>query len=163
MENPPWLPDILELNGEWDTIINRLFLIFKRDFHQKRPYFQGSPVWWNNRILPGEKYEEGFWHLITRTDSIKRERLFDIRRAERLPWCNPIITYSHEDKYILIWDYKESKERIRTYLWLKDFDYVIILEKKEKRVGTVAYLITAFYIDGSSSRKKIQRKFNNKI
>jgi hypothetical protein len=110
---------------------------------------------------PGERYEEGFWHLITRDDRVVGERLLDPRRAERLPWCGPTISHPN-DVSVRVWDYKEGGGRIRTYLWLEILDYVIILEKRRQRGGEIAFLITAYHVDGESQRRNLNRKFANR-
>ncbi|MGH7901872.1 MAG: hypothetical protein ACRENZ_09065, partial [Thermodesulfobacteriota bacterium] len=98
-----------------------------------------------------------FWPLITKQDPIKGERLLDNRRAERLSWCIPIICNAH-DEAVKIWDFRESEGQLRTYLWLEDFDYVIVLEKRVIRFRGVYFLITAFHVDGDSRRRNLRRK-----
>jgi len=84
-KKPDWLPEIVSVDGEWDQVLARLYNIFDTDFKQTKRFFEGRPVWWDRRILAGNHYEEGFWHLITKTDQSTNERLLDPRRAERLP------------------------------------------------------------------------------
>lgn len=59
-------------------------------------------------------------------------------------------------------DYQEGDGRVRTYLWLEQYDYVVILERKAKRLGTAAFLVTAFHIDGAQRREGLERKFRNR-
>ena len=98
----------------------------------------------------------------TPTDKKTKERLLDPRRAERLPWCCPAIE-NKDDCVVTVWDYQEAKGKIRTYLWLESWDYVIILEKRKRRIGTIAFLITAFHVDGNSRRKNLRGKHSKKI
>lgn len=158
---PAWLPLLLELSGEWEDIIVCLYEVFETDFIRGRPTFERYPVWWDRRILPGDTYEEGFWHLITKDDPITKERLPDWPRAKRLPWCAPTIRNS-KDIIVKDFDYLESNGKIRTYLWLENLDFAVILEKRQKRWGWIAFLITAFYIDGESRRRYIRCKYNNR-
>ena len=159
---PKWLPEIVSVNGEWKTVLARLYAIFDADFKQTRREFEGRPVWWDQKVLPGERYEEGFWHLITRVDETVGERLLDPRRAERLPWCGPTISRTR-DAAVKVWDYREGSGRIRTYVWLENWDYVIILEKRPQRVGEVAFLITAYHVDGESRRRNLRGKYANRV
>lgn len=161
-QKPAWLPDIVSVDGEWDQILARLYTIFDADFKKTKRLFEGRPVWWDRRVLPGDHYEEGFWHLITKTDQETNERLLDTRRAERLPWCGPAISNS-QDKAVMVWDFKESGGRIRTYVWIEKCDYVIILEKKKQRTSEVAFLVTAFYVDGDSRRKNLRSKYMKRV
>lgn len=161
METPSWLPEIVPVDGEWGQVVATLYNIFSRDFKQAKRNFQGKPVWWDRKILPGEQYEEGFWHLITKQDQNANGRLFDPRRAERLPWCGPTISNSNDNE-VKIWNYEESSGRLRMYVWLHRLDYVVILEKKQQRIGEVAFLITAFYVDGDSKKRNLQRKYEKR-
>jgi len=157
-----WLPAIVAVDGVWEGVPSRLYQIFELDFKMTRRYFDSLPVWWDRTYLPGECYEEGFWHLITKNIHRTGERLFEPRRAERLPWCGPTVSNSHH-QVVKVFDYREGrKRRLRTYIWLEPLDYAIILERKQMRLGRVAFLITAFYIDGESGRRRLQRKFENR-
>lgn len=153
-----WLPEMLKLDGIWDDILIILYNIFETDFKKGKPYFEKTPVWWDNRILPGEKYEEGFWHLITENNT--EDRIPEYQRAKRLPWCTPTIIHSSEIK---VWNYLESNRRVRTYLLIEDLDYLIILEKQRRNKGNISFLITAFYIDGDSKKRNLNRKYKNRI
>jgi hypothetical protein len=161
-KGPEWLPPIVSVNGIWEEVLSRLYRIFESDFKQGKPRFGYMPVWWETRILVGEKYEEGFWHLISKDDKKTKERLFDPRRAERLPWCSPTIK-NKDDQVAKVWEYREAKGRIRTYLWLESFDYVVILEKRKQKIGMVAFLITAFYVDGESRKRSLTSKYSKRI
>lgn len=161
MTLPDWLPPMLDLNGNWADVLQELYSVFSRDF-KRGPLMLGSePVWHDNRILPGDVYEECFWHLVTRKDRQHGDRLPDFRRAERLPWCAPILQ-NHQDPAVVFWHYREGDGRIRTYAWLERGDYVVILERKLKRIGAVAFLITAYHIDGESMRRNLRRRHQNR-
>lgn len=157
---PDWLPDIMSVDGEWEQILFRLYDIFDRDFKKGNPCLNKMPVWWDRRVLEGNMYEEGFWHLISKRDEKTGERLFDPRRAERLPWCYAVLSHAN-DSSVKLWDYKEGRH-LRTYVWLENFDYVIVLEKKKQRIGRVAFLITAFYVDRASRKRNLEKKFIKK-
>ena len=159
---PDWLPPMISLDGIWDTVLCCLYEIFHTDFKQRKPRFGNLPVWWDKRILQGEKYEEGFWHLISRCDKKTKERLLEPRRAERLPWCCPTIE-NKDDCVVTVWDYQEAKGKMRTYLWLESWDYVVILEKRKLRIGTIAFLITAFHVDGNSRKEDLKDKHSKRI
>lgn len=133
MEKPHWLPSIVTVDGEWNHVLSILYGIFDKDIKQAKRFIQGKPVQ-DRRILEGEQYEEGFWHLISKDDQKTKDRLFDPRRAERLPWCGHTITNS-DDSAVKVWDFKEANGRLRTYVWLEDWDYVLILEKRPQKSG----------------------------
>jgi hypothetical protein len=155
---PDWLPDLIECSGDWNKTLERLYAIFERDFSSRPPQFRNKKLWWNRRVKAGEVYPEGFWHLITRTDQKTGERLPDYRRAERLCWCRPVIEH-YDQPEVTTWD-ADKQGRIRTYLWVEPEDYVVVLESR----GTeIAFLITAYFIDGESSRRSLRRSYADRL
>jgi hypothetical protein len=157
MSTPGWLPAVVNVNGEPATVFAMLWRIFHADFYGANRRFNGLSVWWDRRVVD-PPYEEGFWHLITRKDYGTSNRLVDFRRAEKLPWCGPTIS-NCGDGCVKVWDYEEGGKRIRTYIWLEPHDYVVILEKKTMRNGPIAFLVTAFHVDGQQNRDSLKRKF----
>jgi len=159
---PDWLPDIVSVSGEWKEVEARLYRIFDQDFRQTGCSFEGIPVWWDQRRIDSP-YEEGFWHLVTKFDHSEQQRLLDPRRAERLPWCKPVITHSDAPE-VKVWNYEEGRGRIHTYVWLEKWDYAVVLEKRQLRDGRAAiFLVTAFYVTGNSSRETLRRKYENRV
>ena len=161
IQRPEWLPPMINVNGDFNTVIRRLYDIYERDFKHGAVMFGRNPVICNQRVLPGEQYEEGFWHLVTRTDQKTKDRLFDPRRAERLPWCGAILSNANESE-IKLWVYREGKGRLRTYAWLEQLDYVVIVEQRPTARGNTAFLITAYHVDGPSVRRSLQRKYDQR-
>lgn len=158
---PEWLPEQIDTNGTWDEILERLYAVFEDDFKNGRPRFDGLPVWWDRRCLDGDPHEEGFWHLVTRDDRATGNRLLDTPRAKRLRWCRA--TIDHETD-VLVFDYLEGNGKTRTYLWVHQCDYVVILERATRKGKHVAYwLVTSFFLDGPSRRRSMQRKFDDRI
>ncbi len=153
------------MDGPWEDVLARLYDVFDADFKQGRPSFEGRPVWWDRRILPGGSYEEGFWHLVTEEDKETGERLPDFRRAERLTWCAPTIRHA-DDEAVTVWDYEESSGKVRTYLWLENHEYVVILEKADREQGGkrihVAILVTAHFIKHEWKRTQLRRKYEQR-
>jgi hypothetical protein len=156
-----WLPPIAPVSGEWSKVVRALYKTFDRDFRKKGCRFEDRPVWWD-RTKIGSPYEEGFWHLITKFDRVAGDRLLDPRRAERLPWCKPTVEHTG-DPAVLVWDYEEGNGRRRTYVWLEDYDYVVLLDKKRVRKRDVAFLVTAYHVGGSSTRAKLKRKHEERM
>lgn len=151
---PEWLPAPLGLNPIPSNIHELLYDIFERDFTSGKPQFNGLQVWWDRRIV--DTYPEGYWHIVSKT--FKNDRILEPARAEKLPWCAPVITNNGTSEVTVF----EADEK--TYLWLEHLDYVVILGKRElaarggKPALEVMWLITAFNIDGDSTRKKLERK-----
>lgn len=161
MTLPAWLPEMVSVDGGWDEICARLYVIFQQEIAKKGLSYDNRPLWWDRRVLDG-KYEEGFWHLISKDDQKTKERLFDPRRAERLPWCGPAVSNS-VDPIVKAWDYKEGRKKIRTYLWLEPFDYLIILEKQKRGGREIVFLITAYHVSGDSTKRGLNAKYQKRL
>ena len=155
---PTWLPSMVNVNGEWNRVVAMLYGIFDRDFRQSACFLEHTRVLWDQTKLDASPYEEGFWHLITQRDQAMGERLFDPERAKRLPWCRPTLE-NCRDPEVAVWDYQESSGKVRTYVWLERWDYVIILEKRPRWTNpSAAFLVTAFHVGGSGTKRKLRRK-----
>jgi hypothetical protein len=160
---PEWLPELIQVGGNWGELVETLYNVFKRDFIFGGPRYDGLPVWHDKKKLDGDTKEEGFWHCITRTDYQTGDRLPEYERAKKLTWCRATIDNSQTPD-VLDFDYEESSGRIRRYLWVHECDYVVILEKVIRKKKIIAYLlITAFPLDGASSRRKIERKYDERV
>ncbi|GAB4175165.1 MAG: hypothetical protein Fur005_37090 [Roseiflexaceae bacterium] len=159
MTLPDWLPPMLDLDSDWDACLPQLYAVFERDFKRGNLKLAGDPVWYDRRIIDG--YEACFWHLITREHQKTHSRGPDFRRAERLPWCAVILHHAH-DPAVKFWRYKEGSGVIRTYAWLEEGDYVVVLEPKQKQIGLVAFMITAYHVDGSSRRRNLQQRYEKR-
>ena len=164
MERPPWLPEMESVEGSADEILRRLFERFLADFGAKACIFQGLPVGWNSAkiVISGQTFDRGFWHLVSREDQKARVRKFDPRRAERLAWCAPLLTNAHHES-VLVWQYREGHGRLRTYVWLRHWAYVIVLEAITTPAGEVMQLVTAFHVDGRATERGFRRKYDQRI
>ena len=171
---PVWLPDPIEYHGDWDSFVRVLYRVFETDFKQGQPQYQNCPIWHDRRINQKDKYgfEEGFWHLVTKDDWVwnpakrkkEKQRLPELKRAARLPWTKPI--FNHDSKpEIKVWDFEEGMRRniVRRYIWLEEYDFVVILEKQTKKKGDVFMLITSFIVDYEAKRKDLQSRYKRRI
>jgi len=172
---PDWLPEAVEFKGDWDGFVRALYVIFKADFIHGHPRYQNRPIWHNQRIETGDGYEfvEGFWHLVTRDQRVwnpatrrkEKERLPELDRASRLPWSKPAIDHASLPE-VLTWDFEQETWRgmvVRSYIWLKDHDFVVILERQAKRKGDIFMLITSFYIDHEGKRIDLESRYERRI
>jgi len=160
-ELPAWLPAQLNLDGTWQSILERLYKIFCDDFRYHQTKHRDLPVFYDNRIIPdGQNKEEGFWHLTERKDRESGIRTYDPERSRRLPWARPIIE-SEARPEILVFDYdpQVKNKRIRRFIWLKDYDYLVILKKTKKDY----ILLTAYYIDSDGRRRYYQGLYEKRL
>lgn len=172
---PDWLPDHVPFAGDWDAFVRTLYAIFEVDFKQRAPRFRSLPVWHDRRIEEGDRYrfEEGFWHLVTKDEWVynratrrkEKGRLPEFDRAGRLPWAKPIIVNSHEE-IVVAWDYEDETSRgkvVRSYLWLRDFDFVVILERQTAREREIYKIITSFHVCYEAKRRDLESRYALRI
>ncbi len=172
---PTWLPDKIPYDGNWEAFLKALYAVFTADFKSGSLCFRGCPVWYIRRVVTDENphgHEEGFWHLVTRNEFVwnpakrckEKQRLPDIERARHLPWGRP--TIEHESKpEVLVWDFDEETRRgkvVRTYLWLKEFDYTVILERQTTNRGDAFMLITTFLIDAPGKKANMESRYSRR-
>ena len=160
IDQPDFLPPMISLDGSYEEIIESLYEVFRNDFIQNRAKHLGRDVAYNgviNQFSQGKV--EGFWHVITRDDSTRRDRLIDYRRAERLPWARPLMEkpYNNEIRFFF-YDEGDSRKGIRHYIWLENHKYVVILQRKKSH-----YIwVTAFYVE-EWKHEDLKRRFENRI
>ena len=67
---------------------------------------------------------------------------------------------------LAVWEFNDVTPKgasvIRTYLWLKNHDYVVILERQPKDKGDVFMLITSFYLDHEAKRRDLQSRYERR-
>lgn len=159
--SPAWLPQTISYSGDWHTFINVAYSVFEKQLKKyPKPVYRGHIVFHDNRCL--DSREEGFWHLVTRKDRSSGVRLPEVKRAERLTWIRAIIE-NCGSKDVTEFDYKEGSGRVRTYLWLRVSDFVVILEKRKQAKTNIAMLVTAYCVDNDSARKNLERKWNDRL
>ena len=134
-----------------------LYAIFRHDFVDNPARYRGYGVWFFPEKERGK--ENIFWHLVERDDKTIGARLPDFRRSERLPWARPMIDNLGQPE-ILDWDYVEGNKDIHTYVWLKDFDYLILMKKYPNGQRR---LLTAYYVDYENNRRKLQKKYEKRV
>jgi len=152
---PSFLPPFLNLDGDWCEVLDNLYKVFRRDFIERPLFYRACRVFCDSRKVDSDK-EEAFWHLITKEQG--GERLVDYGRAKRLPWIRPIIENSDRPE-IKEWEYLEKGKKVRVYLWVEDHDYVVVLERK----GNRCFLVTAYYVEGESTRRRLRRKYEKRL
>ena len=154
---PDWLPNLLKLMPWKSNTYEILYKLFQIDFIKSRPIYRGKKI-----SIPLEKEDDKeklFWHLVSKEEKESGERLPDLCRSERLLWTKPAIEHVDEPE-IIDWDDEDNKKRIITYVWLKEYDFIVIMKKlkNEKRL-----LLTAYCIEYNHTRRYFERKYRNRI
>ena len=155
------LPDIIKLedyNGSWEDYIEAVYGIFKRDFIDNRPSYNGLNVGFIKLPLFQGK-ESCFWHL-TSQGKIEEKRTPDFGKCERIEWIKLIIEASG-DKGIKFWLNRRKKGSSSAYeericLCYGDWEYLVVLVKRK----TYFLLWTAYPIEHQHTKTKLEKEYN---
>lgn len=153
-----WIPKqelFDDYDNDWKKYEAGLYEIFKSDFIDSHPSFEGKQV--NIRKHPMEyDKEEAFFH-VTCQDYLKDgERVPDFRRCERIRWVKAFIENYNCDKSrcpeckgVKVWS-EPYKSTTRVYILLEEEKYMVVIERRDR----YCLLITAFYFDKEHSLEK---------
>jgi len=143
-----------EYDGNFSIYFEAVYQIFKRDFVDSKPNFQGKRLGLKKYpLVDGKEYT--FYHF-THSGSIENNRQPDLRRMERIGWAKPVIEECYNWN-LKIWPQKrKGKNRICIWLQLENaFDYIVILDVRAN------YILpwTAFVLEYEHEKKKKQKEY----
>ena len=171
-----WIPcyvELVDFGNNWAEYDAALYRIFKSDFIESSPTFQGKQV--GIRVNPRyDMREETCWHITCRDygheSGLPESRNPDLERCRRIKWprsfidnhemCEPDCGY--ECNGVKVWQSTHkprngrSKKRIK--LFLEEEQYLIVLEERRDYF----LLITAYYVDEEDSLKRIRKEMQKK-
>ena len=136
--------------------------VFRRDI-EENPNFKFQAKQIKPTTADGEdSMDRLFRHLTTRiTDKATQHREFEMARSMRLHWIRHHVEERKRDN-MYIFSLNEPRNGIRTYIYDKDENYVIVLEPL--RNGMEYYLLTAYYLEGKdAARDKMMRKYKRRL
>lgn len=152
---PSWLPPLIDLNdysGRWDVYDSVIYQVFRKDFIDSKPRFQGVDV--GTRWHPKHDNKEyAYWH-ITQEGRVEENRIPDLRRCERIGWIRAIIEHS-DDPAVKVWENKRGEDR-RILLWLDALDFLVILGWRKQGYWM---LITAYPTNRKHTRRKLLKEY----
>jgi hypothetical protein len=131
--------------------------VFCRDFKSTPILYRGSRVWYFPEMFLGR--ELIFVHLTSREDKQTGERAFDSMRSARLPWARPLIEHPEANE-VLAWDFEEGDKNFNTYVWLQNQDYLVLMRKMKDGSRRI---LTAYWTEYSHEKKKLQRKYEQRV
>lgn len=152
-----WLPGLEEYDGyaDWSAYETRLYEIFKDDFINHHPDFEGKRVAIRKHPIEYGK-EEAFFHITCQDYQKNNARVPDLRRCERIRWVKAFIenyncdsTKCVECEGVKVWT-EPYKNTSRVHILLEEEKYIVVIERRE----TYNLLITAFYFDHEHALKK---------
>jgi hypothetical protein len=157
MSYPQWLPALFPVTPWGAATYEALYIVFEQDFKASQPIYEGRAVWFFSQMDGGK--EVIFWHLTTRDDKNDGVRLPDLRRSELLPWVRPMLDHPQMPE-VLAWDYVEGDGTIKTYVWLENYDFLVVMKKYPDGRRR---LITSFWIEYRHTKQKLRKKYEVRI
>ena len=151
---PEWLPALVlfeDYEGNWERYLTALYILFRKDFVESKPSFQGVKLALKRYpVIQGK--EATFWHFISEGVD-EAERTPDLRRCERIRWPRPIIE-NESEPVVKIWENERRGEQ-RICLWLEDQEYLVILAKR----GNYILPWTAYMVTHSHQKRKLEQEY----
>jgi len=148
------LPEIITLNdfsGDFSSFYEAVYQIFKHDFVDSKPTFQGKRL-----RLKAYPYVDGkeytFYHF-THDGDIEISRIPNLRRMERIGFPRPIID-SSEHTSLRVWRNKRgTKDRI--LILHEEEKYLVVLEDRKE------YILpwTTIYIEYNNKIERLIQEF----
>ena len=157
MSFPDWLPDLYPASRWTHDTYDALYQLFQRDFIDSQPVYYGHVVWFFPELDDGK--EVIFWHLTSRKDKETGRRLPDPRRCECLPWVRPMLDQPNRPE-VLSWDHEEGDGTVKTYVWLENHDFLVILKKYPDGGRR---LITSYWVEYSNEKRKLRNKYERRL
>ena len=166
--SPDWLPPELSLSGSsLQANYDELFAIYERDFINNSPVTVDGSVVINDTTIDsafgGGIYTYGFTHLITIG---KQDRYIDYDRARKLPWVRAVLENYLEPEVTAF--YVNTPKGPTLYLWLVDFDFVVVLKKprsKKEQAANNKIIVTAYHLKdyGRSDMQKLYGRSSGQL
>jgi hypothetical protein len=154
---PDWLPEPLSLSSWSAQTYDQLYKWFQVEILAQPLLYGGKGVWHFSDMEDGR--ECLFWHLTCRKDNLTNERIPDLQRCRRLPWLRPLLLNADEPE-VLDWDYAEGDGTTKTYVWLRDHDYLVIMKKYPDGSRR---LVTAYWIEYEHEKAKLLKKHKRRL
>ena len=159
---PDWLPPMIVVMPWQSGTYDELYSVFVRDIRNGRLTYLGFNVWYYPDTEEDGR-EAIFWHLTSREDRRQNPpvRLPDPRRSERLSWVRPMILRCPcATSDVLDWDHEEGDGAIKTYVWIEQHDFVVIMKKLPHGRRR---LITSYHLDDDHERRKMRKKWERRL
>ena len=144
------LPDKItleEYGGDFSSYLEAVYAIFRRDFVDSRPVFEGTRLGLKKHpFIDGKEYT--FYHF-THDGDIEKERLPNLRRLERISFPRPMIDNSTHP-FLKVWRNKRGTNE-RILIFHEDESYLIVLEDR----GDFILPWTAYLVEYKNRRIKL--------
>jgi len=148
------LPAILtlpEFGGDATSFLEAVYSIFKKDFVDSRPVFEGKRLGLKKYpLIEGKEYT--FYHF-THDGNFENERLPNLRRMERIPWPRPMIDESAHP-YLKVWRNTRGHDE-RVLIFHEHENYLVVLADR----GEYILPWTSYLVDIPSRKRKLLKEY----
>jgi len=95
-------------------------------------------------------------------EKVKKRGLFDLDRSKRLHWIWHHLQEKKVDlKIFSIYERKDGKNVLHTYIFDEDEDYIVILEAQRSLQDY--YLLSAYYLNEDWAKKSMRKKWKRRL
>lgn len=148
------LPELIyldEFGGDFTEYIEEIYRIFREDFIDSKPVFEGIRLGLKKYPLVGGKAYT-FYHF-THEGSDEENREPNLRRMERIAWPAPMINDSI-DPYLKVWRNKKGRHE-RILIFHEEESYLVVLEDRKE------YILpwTAYLVDYNNRKRRLLKEY----
>ena len=61
---------------------------------------------------------------------------------------------------VMAWDHEEGNGSVKTYVWLENYDFVVVMKKYPDGRRR---LITSYWVEYSNTKQKLMKKYNRRF
>jgi len=148
------VPSLITLNeygGNFAEFFEAVYEIFKKDFVDSKPNFQGTKLGLKKYpLVDGKEYT--FYHF-THKGNIEVSREPDLRRMERIKYPRPMIDNSI-DTSLKVWRNKR-KSGNRILIFSESESYLVVLADR----GNYLLPWTAYYIEENNRKRRLIKEY----
>ena len=154
-----WLPALTRLadvGGDRAEYIEQTYAIFRRDFVESQPRFQGLWVRCRRDPIEEDGKEAGFWHCVSEGPN-ESDRVPDLGRCARIAWIRAMLENSGKAG-IDVWKNDRQGDE-RTLVWYREEFLVVLAIRRRTRDAFRYYqLITAYETKEGHRKSKLRRR-----
>ncbi len=151
--NIPSLITLEEYGGNFSEYFEAVYQIFKRDFVDSKPNFEGTRLGLKKYpLVEGKEYT--FYHM-THEGDVKNERVPDLRRMERIKYPKQMIDNS-TNTILKVWRNKR-KGRDRILIFHESESYLVVLADR----GNYILPWTTYFIEENNRKRRLIKEYED--
>ncbi len=149
--------DLNSFNGNVDNYFDYLSDLFEEKFIKNTVYFKSKPVEVSNLREENGRLER-FWHIISNTDYRTHEKTYpNLKRCAAVHYIAVLLQDCFDCENYITFDRKE-KNKLKTYVWCKSKNIMIVLECLTRR-----YRFITCFIVNKQNVKVYQKRYEESL